>query len=402
MSDSPTNQFAAPDPALGYLFQVRTALLWSLKKLKSRQDFVASVETLDDVAFEATDGSTAELLQTKHHRNRSASLSDYSTDLWKTLRVWFESRAHEVASPDLDLFLITTGTAPADSAASKLRKENRDVSTAKQLLDSVAKTSKNKDIKPAFDAYLAISDADRQRLLSSITIIDGSATITDLHLELREEVYWAVDSKHISVFLERLEGWWFNKVIRQLDGPPIGRIGSVEIDFQMNDLREQFLRESLPIDEDLVDFILDEKTEEAHSNFVFVKQLELVKVGKIRIAASIRDFYRAFEQRSRWLRDHLVIEMDLDRYEKRLTEAWELIFEAMRDELGDDATDAAMEQAARSVLSWAEKSTLSIRQNMDEPFISRGSFHILADDKRIGWHPEFRERLSALLESGVK
>jgi hypothetical protein len=34
-----------------------------------------------------------------------------------------------------------------------------------------------------------------------------------------------------------------------------------------------------------------------------------------------------------------------------------------------------------------------------EPFVSRGSLHMLADDLRIGWHPEYRDKFSAFLES---
>ncbi|MFA9387630.1 MAG: ABC-three component system protein [Methyloceanibacter sp.] len=68
-----------------------------------------------------------------------------------------------------------------------------------------------------------------------------------------------------------------------------------------------------------------------------------------------------------------------------------------RDELGDAATDKAKEQAARSVLAWAERASISIRSSVTEPFVCRGSLHMLADEMRIGWHPEFRDRLAHLL-----
>jgi hypothetical protein len=69
----------------------------------------------------------------------------------------------------------------------------------------------------------------------------------------------------------------------------------------------------------------------------------------------------------------------------------------MRDELGDAATDEAKETAARSVLAWAERTPILIRPNVTEPFVGRGSFHMLSDEKRIGWHPEFVNRLALLL-----
>jgi hypothetical protein len=41
------NQFPAGDSALGYLYQARLALFWSLKRLKDDPDFVVSLETLE-------------------------------------------------------------------------------------------------------------------------------------------------------------------------------------------------------------------------------------------------------------------------------------------------------------------------------------------------------------------
>ena len=117
------------------------------------------------------------------------------------------------------------------------------------------------------------------------------------------------------------------------------------------------------------------------------------------MAAAIRDFYRAFEQRSRWLREDLLLVGDLSRYEGKLVEEWELVFEAAKDEIDATAADVAKRKAARSILSWAEKVTIPIRPGVTEPFVVRGSFHMLADERppRIGWHPDFHDRLAEIL-----
>jgi hypothetical protein len=52
VSDDSRSQFSAADAALGYLYQVRVALLWALRRLKSQTEFLVSIETLDDVTFE--------------------------------------------------------------------------------------------------------------------------------------------------------------------------------------------------------------------------------------------------------------------------------------------------------------------------------------------------------------
>lgn len=397
MTDGEANKYAAVDASLGYLYQVRSALLWTLKRLKSEPEFLVGIETLDDVAFESVSGDPRELLQTKHHRNAAASLTDASTDLWKTLRIWFEGTASGQIPATASLCLVTTGKASDGTAASYLRSSNRDVQAAVTRLDATAQSSSNAANKPAYATYLSVSPAQRAALLVRVTVVDVAPTVDDLDGELRREVFWAVDKEHHAAFLDRLEGWWLRRVLDQLSSTNGDRIGSVEVEAQMSDLREGFKQESLPIDDDLLEFSLDEATRAAHENSKFVHQLDLIKAGKRRVAAAIRDYYRAFEQRSRWIREELVVGFDLRRYEKRLIEEWDLVFEGMRDDLGDTATDQAKEEAARSVLKWAERASILIRPSVTEPFVCRGSLHMLADELRVGWHPEFRERLAHLL-----
>jgi hypothetical protein len=69
------SDFSATDSILGYLYQVRLALLSSLQRLAKDELFAVYLETLDDVVFEQ-DGSALELLQLKHHCNRAANLTD--------------------------------------------------------------------------------------------------------------------------------------------------------------------------------------------------------------------------------------------------------------------------------------------------------------------------------------
>lgn len=397
MNSTGTSPFSAADPALGYLYQVRVALLWTLRRQKADPDFLVGIETLDDVAFETIGGEPTDLLQTKHHKVATGSLTDASPDLWKSLRIWFEGLVSGHVSETTSLFLITTGLANEGSAAANLRNSGRNVDAAKKALDTTALSSTSQTNKASYQSYLAASDSDRIAILEKVVVLDAEPNVVDLEDKLRQEVYWAAGREHHAAFLERLEGWWLRRALQQLSESAIERIGSIELEAQMSDLREQFKPESLPIDEDLLDYALDEATQSAHADSIFVRQLELVKAGKQRLSAAIRDYYRAFEQRSRWLRDDLVVGLDLHKYEKRLIEEWELVFEAMCDELGTSATDLAKEKAARAVLSWAERTAIPIRPNVTEPFVSRGSFHMLSDKVRIGWHPDFKSRLAAIL-----
>ena len=74
MSDPSVSTFNAAPSMLGYLFQVRVALLWAIRQSRAG-DFAVSVEALDDVSF-SVDGDPVAVLQTKHSIHATAGLGD--------------------------------------------------------------------------------------------------------------------------------------------------------------------------------------------------------------------------------------------------------------------------------------------------------------------------------------
>jgi hypothetical protein len=296
------------------------------------------------------------------------------------------------------LHLLTTGTAPTGSAASYLRIANRNIDAALSALIATAQTSTNQDNAAAYHAFLGISHATQKAILSSVVILDSAPNIEDLDTGLRNAVFAAVERHHLESFLERL---WLRRIVKQLTTTE-DRILADELEAQMAELREQFKQDSLPVDEDLINFTLDDATRETHADSIFVRQIELAKAGRARIFSAVRDYYRAFEQRSRWIREDLLMVGELAKYERRLIEEWELVFAAMQDKCGKPETEDAKEKYARDLLQWAEQTApinFPIRPRVTEAFVARGSLHMLADKLHVGWHLEFRDRLSSLLEA---
>jgi hypothetical protein len=384
--------FSAADAALGYLYQCRLGLLLALRRARSGADFLLYIESLDDVVFTHEDG--LELLQTKHHKGKAANLADASPDLWKTLRVWSEGTNNGTILPYATLNLITTAAAGAGSAASYLRNDNRNVLTAAERLRSTAQTSSNQANQLAYFAFLELGEDGQWQLLNRVIVLDASPNIIDLATELRTEVRWAVEREHLEPFLHRLEGWWFRRLVQQLAG---GRkpILSDEFGSQMDDLRGQFKREALPIDEDILAAEVDASV---YQDALFVRQLHLVGIGASRVLAAICEYFRAFEQRSRWVREDLLLVGELEKYERRLIEEWELVFARVNDESGSSAGEELKQKAAAQIYKWVEEKVIPIRPNVTEPFVTRGSYHILSDRLRVGWHPEFVSRLRHLIE----
>jgi hypothetical protein len=147
-------QFTAASSAAGYYYQARLALLQSLRLAYGQSNVDVAIERLDDVSFEAA-GLPLELIQTKHHIDRVGDLTDFSADLWKTLRIWSQAVKEKPALlGQTRLVLITNGEAPSESAASFLKPDGaRDIARAEALLLAAARTSENQALNNAFGAF---------------------------------------------------------------------------------------------------------------------------------------------------------------------------------------------------------------------------------------------------------
>jgi hypothetical protein len=243
-----------------------------------------------------------------------------------------------------------------------------------------------------------LNSKEKEDLFSRVVILDAAPKILDLDKELRREVFHAVEIKYLDAFVTRLEGWWYRRAIQHLSKDNQKPILVEEIIAEETTLREQFKQDNLVIDEDILLATVDEST---YQNRVFVQQLKLINVKDRRIFFAIKDYFRAFEQRSRWIREELLQVGELDLYETRLTEEWEIRFEQLRDQLGDETADQEMGRLAKELYSWVENGPHQpIRPQVNEPSMARGSYHILSDNLVVGWHPEFKRRLVELIGIG--
>lgn len=388
--------FSAADSMLGYFYQARVALYVALRQLRSDEPFAIGIETIDDIALVGETGSAIEILQVKHHRSRTGDLSDLSTDLWKTLRVWSEGLQGNTIAENCVCVLMTTASAPAGSAASYLKNLGRNPDAAWRILSLAMGRSDSTALAPAFTAYRSLGEVRQKALLERIYIQDGSPDISEIGEQLRQELYYVVRAEHLPPFLERLEGWWYQKAVSCLAARPPIPLSGAEVKSRVDHLRDQFGPESLPIDEDLLAATITAGP--PYTDKVFVKQIEAIPAPR-HIIIAIRDYYRAFTQRSRWMKHQLILPQDLTAYETQLREAWERRFIQMEDALGDQPTPETVRQEALRILAWCEDHAHPpIRRNCTERFVAVGTYHMLADDLQVGWHPQFKERLSHLLQ----
>lgn len=384
------NDFAAKEPSLGYHYQIRYGLHLILRS-RDKDDPYIEFENLEDVSI--SDLNRVDLHQTKFHTGRIVNLTDKGVDLWKTLRVWSELILSGTINLDKSiLILVTTAPISKNSAIYELT-ENRskkvDYSNIIQKLDKVANESKNKLLEEAFASYKRLTKYQKEKLFKTIFINDNALTIEGLKEECKKDLKLHFLPKFLDKAYEMLEGWWYEQSIQHLQNNK-DKIRLEEVTAAIWDIREQLSNDNLPIDDLIRGASIN------HEDFdkrKFVRQLSIAKVGPSSVKQAISDYYKANEQRSKWVREKLLHPNEEINYDKRLIDDYEAKFAVLKDN-SETQSDELCTQECKTFYNNFYALTyphVFIRPKVIEPFIVRGSYHMLADQERIIWHPRYNQ-----------
>lgn len=386
----------ATEQMLGYLYQIRYALALLLSN--DNPDCQISIEKFDDVAFDKDD-QPVQLIQLKHHIKQKGNLTDRSSDLWRTLKVWIDFLSQNPALLDsTDFLVITTAIAPENSAAGYLKQNDRDPNMAYTILKDVCKQSQNTAHQKYYDAFLGADQLNLKKLFEHIYIIDGASNILDVEKNVKKQIRYSCIPKYESLIYKRLEGWWYKKAVEALCSDGSTFVTQNQVRSFIVSVSQEYSDENLPID-DLFDVDNLQENALSESEKIFCEQLKLICLGSHRMQNALRDYYRAFKQRAAWVRNDLLYVNELEKYEERLIDEWYHAFGEMQDDLAEikSLTEEEKVQAGRQLLSDIEKRDIRIRPKCEEAFVMRGSYHMLANKLKVGWHVDFFERLKNLL-----
>lgn len=388
---------------MGYIYQARLALL---QLLQLPEDTAIFLEKDDDLDF--IDGDGGKSLASLKHKAIGDKLTDLSTDFWKSVNIWLTRYKRDGrCTSNLRFFLFTTGMVSSGSFLARFLPDKPiatgDAKTLTELADAALAGSTSKLIVPIATAFKELSDPEKQDFLERILIFDDSPRIGDIPALIREKHMRSIRREHREFVFERLEGWWTDAVIKQLSGARPEGIFGYEVSDKLSNFAEEYKTDNLPITfrgkvpTDEIDTDADPR--------LFVTQLREIGISSNRIRSAILDYYRAFEQRSAWVRENLIALGEVEEYEDRLADEWGRYKDIVFEKLKDDSTEEAMREAGITLYNWAEFETgkiesLRIRARVTEPYVLRGSFHILADttpEPKVYWHPRFLERLGKVL-----
>ena len=203
--------------------------------------------------------------------------------------------------------------------------------------------------------------------------------------------------------LSPLEGWWNDTVVNLLVGKREDAILGYEISDKLSAFSEEYKSDNLPIT--FRGKMPAGEIDAENDPRLFVIQLREIGIASNRIRNAILDYYRAFEQRSSWARESLLISGEMEEYEDRLIDEWSRYRDVVFEELDENSADAVLLEAGKALYRWVDLesgniSSLRIRERVTEPYVVRGGFHILANNRplpKVYWHPSFLGRVGQLL-----
>lgn len=394
---SKTDKFSAGEQSLGYTYQARFALL---QLLRLPEETAVLIEKDDDLDF--VDVAGLKSLSSLKHKAAGERLSDLSEDFWKSVNIWLSryNRDGRVASC-LRFFLFTTAAISEKSFLTKLTANSkRKTEDVVVLANEALAATTSKVILPIKADFDALSVLEKKDFLERIYIFDKSPRIEDIPAIVIDQHMRTIPTKFRVHMFESLEGWWNDLVIRLLTGLRTTAVYSREVSDKLAAISDEYKSDNLPIG-------FRRKTPEGgidpHNDpRLFVTQLRELGLKTERIESAILDYYRAFEQRASWARQHVLLDGEVDDYEDRLVDEWSRTRNVVFEELDYTATEEVMTRSGRELYKWAEMNTdhLRIRDRVSEPYVVRGSFHILANARplpKVYWHPLFLERLDTAL-----
>jgi len=223
-------------------------------------------------------------------------------------------------------------------------------------------------------------------LLEALLIFDNAPNITNVRAEIEDLLIFAVPSQYLCKLVDHLEGWWFAAVIRSLMDSAEPSITLLALRTKIDEIATAFKQGELLLSPAVE--AAPDAASLASDSLIFVKQMHWVGIGQSAMDAAKRDFYRATTQRSEWVRENALLDGEAQRYDDALVDRWERECEAQADG-ADLSSDEKRKAHGRIIFHWANRYQAPFR-NRHEAWLTSGSYHVLADNIRVGWHPDFR------------
>lgn len=377
---------------LGYEYQALQALLLIAP---SGHDSEVYLERFDDVTFH--EGDHKQVLQMKFSLNNDRNITSKDEALWKTIRNWIDIIELGLVSTDEYQFIIITTRKTDDELILQLTEEpnTRDKKEILESLISIAKEIHNDQIKDAIDKFLKLDPVKQRKLVDKIKILTSQPDIVEIQAEIEKHLSGYTRPEFKENFFYAVYGWWYTEILNRLAGNVNEPLTSQSLIEVMTRLRDLQMAGTLPTHFD--DAKLTDNIFNAYKASRFVEQLNLIRIETPEIFKAILNFYKASEQRSKWFRELHNTAYFLEKYDEELKEKWDGQFSKTLRKAKNDGAVTTEDLVPYGIenYEWMNNSNyypdLKLENSLSKIWLWKGSFHMLADFCKVGWHPDFKK-----------
>ncbi len=381
---------AVPATNAGFNYQFERAMLWLSKATAGAR---VGIETLDDVVIQERDGKLI-LEQDKLTLQSSAEpFGDRSKNLWNTIATWLES----IVSGEVDLeqthFMLVSNVRCHSQLALNISKaQTLDDARicVKSMLDASAKPSET--IAPFTKEIFKDAHKDiLPKLLLKIILEDAAdSDLEQIRIKTIDALpipRWAMN--HKEEIGNALLGWlhkqvmnaWFKKNLAWISREDF----ITQFDAILHLLNRQTRREKM---EHLIQLSSEQISQQKGSTFV--KQIYLVADDDELAEESIGDYLRSNHEKMRLSQEGDITDADWIDFESRLRRHWKTI---SRRVISTQKEISEKEQGFYILDETTDYKEDLAGVPTEQPYLTKGAFHRLADAQTIGWHPKYKDLL---------
>ena len=388
-----------PGQLFGYSLQPIRLLSLALD---AAEGTALSLEVFEDVgAVSEAGGALASQTKSALETN---PVSDKAIDLWKTFSNWktaVNSDQISLATTKFEIYLAKRRTgklvqlfhdAQTEEAAKAALGQARDL-----LWGAAPEYLKKEKLAEGLAPYVNhILETPTDIAIGIIQRFNLSVAAKDPLRDLRPKVdsKW-VRPESVDAVIQHAHGW----IKEKMDGLILaGKPASLNVD-EFNDEMRSFLPR--------IDFQhilaaiagkveLSEDTLAAEQLRTYVRQLQLIEGSDEDVFEAINQFLRSAAERSAWSKQGLVHEKSFDDYEEALISAWK----NKRSLHNITHKDHSSVNRGKLLLADCGLHQQKLQGLEPPPFFTPGSFHALAEDQTVGWHPEYKKLLSPGADHG--
>lgn len=390
------NLHSADGSILGFLYQIQRALIWLSS---SDIEALVGVEVDDDITVQLIDGADIKIIyeQAKHSQTSKIPYADSSIDLWKTISIWIEAvNSGRIDASKAVFSFLTNKKLPSARLVIKLSKattiseENIKekngpiIALANQLKQRAAKLPKS---LAKYGQIVQDCPIDRLvRIIDKMTVLDSTYThnVKQEKTALKNNLSLAEDIPFDYIY-QGLFGFVSDCLIVQWKNRKPGWISVKAFNNQYAELLASFKKKSFF--EKTVDSLPVSSTDIIkNKGKMYVNQLKNIGCTEEEIIEAIHDFVRAASERSRFAQDGEIPKQKFDMYFDDLVSYWVSISRPkFRFANASEFIKIGYEVYYYTLLYKGKLNNYEPEQG----YTHKGSYHYLADENRLGWHPEW-------------